>query len=728
MRVTLKIFEGGREILTKPLEEGTYKVGRADSCDVVLPGEMVSRLHVEIRLTATSVYMTNVSSGGKVALNGRPTETAQLQNGDELLIGKYKIVVYHGVRDESTGPRIFEKEDLDFNEQVPVPSIKLEGRAPPSSIKLEEKAPYASIKLEEKVPYASIKLGEQRPLADVLVQNPTGPVSPFNPLQTSGAVVAVVDGSTQGSAALNLSETQVQLKPLVAKLIFTKGPKAEQEILFETFEITFGRSKKADIFLDDEQLSRIHAKISRVGQGYRLIDLDSHNGTYVNGMRILEHPLASYDIIGLGHSEIKFLIQDVMSEGLGKAGGFSPDQTNSLALDTAERNVLQLELERPSSPPPISPEPAGGTFLPFPGPRKPAPSPVIKIILVATLAILLIFYLLPGKGPEPKPEGEKPTSLKDTVGEVKLTPALPKEYLELSPENQRLIEGYYNAAIETAKRELYEESIAYLKKIHDAVPYYKQSRDFQEEYSRKLKELQILEAQEKIKRDDTQDLTLYLEEGSGYLRVGDFDRAAEAFNSAIAIDPNNPTAMKGLKAAEYKIKDINQVPPDIDPEEEKKQAVKELFRKALIAFSNKSYQEAIDMAEQIRKIELKGETAYLNEAKQIIDRARMLQKEEFEPFIIQAKEKFAEGDYNASRDLCEEMSKRDPAYEEANECLLKARKQLNRLAKEAYTHGYILESMNKIEEAKQFWSRGKNYVRPGDEYYDKIIKKLENYQ
>jgi hypothetical protein len=55
------------------------------------------------------------------------------------------------------------------------------------------------------------------------------------------------------------------------------------------------------------------------------------------------------------------------------------------------------------------------------------------------------------------------------------------------------------------------------------------------------------------------------------------------------------------------------------------------------------------------------------------------------------------------------------------------KKQLNKLAKEAYTHGYVLESMNKIEEAKQFWNRAKSYVRKGDEYYDKIMKKLEYY-
>lgn len=143
---------------------------------------------------------------------------------------------------------------------------------------------------------------------------------------------------------------------------------------------------------------------------------------------------------------------------------------------------------------------------------------------------------------------------------------------------------------------------------------------------------------------------------------------------------------------------------------------------------NRGYQEAIDLAEQIRKINLKSDQTYLNEAKQIIDRAKIAQKEEFEPFLIQAKEKFAEGDYNATRDLCEEMLKRDAAYEDAKELLLKSKKQLSRLAKEAYTHGYILESIGQIEQAKQYWNRAKNYVRPDDEYFDKVNKKLDQYQ
>ena len=148
----------------------------------------------------------------------------------------------------------------------------------------------------------------------------------------------------------------------------------------------------------------------------------------------------------------------------------------------------------------------------------------------------------------------------------------------------------------------------------------------------------------------------------------------------------------------------------------------------MAAFTNKSYQEAIDDAEKIRGIELKGNTEYLSQAKQIIDQSKIRQKEDSEPFLIRAREKYSEGDYMSSRDICEEMVKRDPNYEEAKECLFKAKKQLNLRAKEAYTHGYILESMNRLDEAKQYWNRAKNYIRPGDEYYDKVNKKLDYYQ
>jgi len=677
MKITVKIFENNALISSKVLGDGIYRAGRSEFSDIVLPSDSISRSHLELRVTESSVYMTNMSSSGKVKLNSQPRETGELNDGDELLLGPYKLVIFYGEKEEE---KPAEKEVAEPAEGSGGEVVEAEfGK------RKTEKAAAPAAVLEEVHSYPS-----------------------------------------EGSSALR-AETVVEMKPVVAKLIFSEGPRKGEEIFLETFEITLGRSKKADIYLDDQKLSRIHAKITRVGMGYRLIDLNSRNGTYVNGMRILEHPLSSFDQIEIGYSKIKFLIHDIIAAEAAKGAlvGKGQEQTKSLMLDEGAQELM-AQLEKEGLEPVIPPELGKIPFykkIKLP-PQLARLSPRSRILIGAVIGLLVLYLLIPGEKPTVPPAE---TVQKEAV-DTKVPPAMPKEYLDLSPEMQRSIEGHYNSALRAAEQEQFEEAVGHLKKIHESLPYYKQSRELFDQYAKRLKEKQILEAQERAKRDEKQDLAIYLEEGVEYLKEGDFERAAESFNSAIVIDPNNPVAIKGLKAAEYRIRDIDKVPPDRDPEKEKRKLVADLFQQAINAFSNKSYQEAIDTAEKIRKIELQGDTEYLNQAKQIIDRARMLQKEEFEPFLIQAKEKYAEGDYNSSRDLCEEMLKRDAHYDEAKECVLKAKKQLNRLAKEAYTHGYILESMNRIEEAKQYWNRAKNYVRSGDDYYEKVMKKLDYYQ
>src|SRR5690349_5036484 len=50
--------------------------------------------------------------------------------------------------------------------------------------------------------------------------------------------------------------------------------------------IVLGRAPECDIVLEGRLISRQHAAISRAGQAYILEDLDSHNGTTVNGQRL----------------------------------------------------------------------------------------------------------------------------------------------------------------------------------------------------------------------------------------------------------------------------------------------------------------------------------------------------------------------------------------------------------------------------------------------------------
>ena len=70
--------------------------------------------------------------------------------------------------------------------------------------------------------------------------------------------------------------------------------------------VQIGRAPGCDIVLDDRNVSRRHAEIRRRGPVVVLVDLDSTNGTIVNGRRVREHPLADGDRITLGNSRLTF--------------------------------------------------------------------------------------------------------------------------------------------------------------------------------------------------------------------------------------------------------------------------------------------------------------------------------------------------------------------------------------------------------------------------------------
>ena len=81
--------------------------------------------------------------------------------------------------------------------------------------------------------------------------------------------------------------------------------------------IVLGRSQSCDITLDTPDASRRHAEIASAGAGYVVRDLESTNGTFVNGHRIREHRLQPGDRIGIGRLVIVFCQVDAGLEGDG---------------------------------------------------------------------------------------------------------------------------------------------------------------------------------------------------------------------------------------------------------------------------------------------------------------------------------------------------------------------------------------------------------------------------
>lgn len=69
--------------------------------------------------------------------------------------------------------------------------------------------------------------------------------------------------------------------------------------LFRT-DFLVGRGRQARLLLTDRTTSRAHAFFVRQGPGWSVIDLNSANGTFVNGTRVRHCPLADGDVVRLG--------------------------------------------------------------------------------------------------------------------------------------------------------------------------------------------------------------------------------------------------------------------------------------------------------------------------------------------------------------------------------------------------------------------------------------------
>lgn len=70
--------------------------------------------------------------------------------------------------------------------------------------------------------------------------------------------------------------------------------------------VVIGRSREADIVIQDPNISRRHAELRRGDEGWQIADLGSTNGIKVNGRRVDSHTLRPGDQITIGVTDLTF--------------------------------------------------------------------------------------------------------------------------------------------------------------------------------------------------------------------------------------------------------------------------------------------------------------------------------------------------------------------------------------------------------------------------------------
>ncbi len=140
-------------------------------------------------------------------------------------------------------------------------------------------------------------------------------------------------------------------------LIAQSGPVNGQRWLLTKDEVTIGRGQECDVVIADRQVSRVHARLRRGAEGFIVEDLQSKNGTHLNGAPVAGAPaLQDGDVIQIALVARLMYVGSESTMPLrldGTPGGAAAPATGWLRLDTGARRawVGATEIDPPLSVP-----------------------------------------------------------------------------------------------------------------------------------------------------------------------------------------------------------------------------------------------------------------------------------------------------------------------------------------------------------------------------------------
>ena len=122
------------------------------------------------------------------------------------------------------------------------------------------------------------------------------------------SLVKTATGSPASASQNAVSEpvvpkTSAPYARLVRQSPFEEAPR---EIALSRDEMTIGRGEECEAIILHSSISREHARIRKVKQGYVLLDLQSRNGIYINGRKVAENLLRDGMQVRIGDVEFIF--------------------------------------------------------------------------------------------------------------------------------------------------------------------------------------------------------------------------------------------------------------------------------------------------------------------------------------------------------------------------------------------------------------------------------------
>ena len=318
--------------------EGTLKVGRDAACELVLDCTKCSRVHAEVGTSDGSLWIEDRNSTNGTFVNNREIgERTGLRDGDIVQFGdaRFRVVAPPSPEPEDDGEKTVVASRESFLQMLEQESEGGSGTSDQATASESERAGEsagsptsdASSRSDEREPRsddgappeaAAEPEASSAESGDGIDPSIPGSWADADQLEqashTSVLAGGALDTSGPGSPVLNPSKAvehaRQQIPEDLAILIGLTNP-----VLGTLFELPvedsrekweIGRGKGADIEIDAESVSGRHCQLIHEKGRWKIVNMMSVNGTFVNGRKVLSAYLKAGDVIGMGGVELVF--------------------------------------------------------------------------------------------------------------------------------------------------------------------------------------------------------------------------------------------------------------------------------------------------------------------------------------------------------------------------------------------------------------------------------------
>ncbi|MEN8171327.1 MAG: FHA domain-containing protein [Chloroflexota bacterium] len=338
------------------LEKIETILGRDEKADFVLSDPAVSRRHTRITWRENRYWIEDLGSSNGTFLNGvrLVAEAAALAHKDQVQLGRMINLVFESttdVEESQTGEKttavavqtMIDVEKPHIPTKAPELIVTISG-TPEQRYKLEEdkisigRADDNDIVIQSQIVSRHHAHLERFGSRYLIVPHPDA----TNPLYLDGYPLT----EKQALSESNILRIGGQDPGLMVSLGYSSPSDVESTIDARVVKfgqqnvLNIGRDAANEIVLEAPNISRYHAQIERVGQRYRVRDLRSANGTFVNDQRVDEEAwLNPNDSIKIG--SYRFILGADQLSQYDDSGGLQVSAVGLQKWVRKDLNILQ---------------------------------------------------------------------------------------------------------------------------------------------------------------------------------------------------------------------------------------------------------------------------------------------------------------------------------------------------------------------------------------------------